>query len=74
MSKQKKQATEAGGRMIRCRGHRKLSPEENVRVVLGNLRGEQSNSELYHREGIAANLNYLEARRDPCRAPPGYIR
>ena len=52
----KKQSTEAVVREIRRRTRRKFAPEENVRIVLEGLRGEQSISELCRREGIASNL------------------
>jgi transposase len=54
----KKHSTEAAVREIRRRTRRKLAPEEKVRIVLEGLRGEQSNSELCRREGIASNLYY----------------
>jgi transposase len=59
MPRTKKQSTEAAAvREIRRRTRRKFAPEEKIRIVLEDLRGEQSISELCRREGIAANLYY----------------
>ncbi len=60
MAKKNKQSTEAAVRDIRRRTRRKFSPEEKIRIVLEGLRGDQSVSDLYRREGIASNL-YLGA-------------
>ena len=54
----KKQSTEAAVREVRRKTRRKFAPEEKVRIVLQGLRGEQGISELWRREGIAANLYY----------------
>jgi transposase len=56
MEKQKKQTSEAAVREIRRRTRRKFSLEEKIRVVLEELRGEQSVAELCRREGIPSNL------------------
>jgi transposase-like protein len=58
MTSQKKQTSEAEVREIRRRSRRIFSPEEEIRVVLEGLRGEQSVSDLCRREGIASNLYY----------------
>ena len=58
MANQKKQSSEAAIREIRRRTRRKFSPEEKIRIVLDGLRGEQSVSDLWRREGIASNLYY----------------
>ena len=46
MTKQSKQSTEAAVRDIRRRTRRKFSPKEKIRIVLEDLRGEQSVSDL----------------------------
>lgn len=43
---------------IRCQTRRQYSAEENIRIVLVGLRGEENISELYRREGIAASMYY----------------
>jgi transposase len=45
-------------RDIRRATRRQYSAEEKIRIVLEGLRGEQSITELYHKEGINQNLYY----------------
>ena len=59
MPNHKKQCTGAAAREIRRRSRRKFFPEENIRIVLDGLRGEESIADLCRREGIASNLYYL---------------
>jgi transposase len=51
VARQKNQSTESAVREIRRRTRRKFSPEERIRIVLEELRGEQSLSELCRRTG-----------------------
>ncbi len=62
MTNPKKQSTEAAVREIRRRTRRKFSPEEKIRIVLDGLRGEQSVSELYRREGSRPTSTTAGAR------------
>ena len=55
MSKERKQSTEAAVREILRPTRMKVSPEEKARIALEELRCEQSISELYRQESIAAN-------------------
>jgi transposase len=41
---------------------RKFSADEKIHIVLEGLRGEQSISEIYRRESIAANIYYKWSR------------
>jgi transposase len=43
---------------IRRETRRHFSAEEKIRIVLEGLRGEESTSELCHREGIASSQYY----------------
>lgn len=43
---------------IRRQTRRHYSAEENIRIVLEGLRGEENISELCRREGIAASMYY----------------
>ena len=45
-------------REIRRKTRRQYSAEEKIRIVLEGLRGEESISALFRREGIAPNLYY----------------
>jgi transposase len=45
-------------KQIRKATRRKFSAEEKIRIVLEGLRGEQSISQICHREGIAASVYY----------------
>jgi len=45
-------------REIRRKTRRQYSAEEKIRIVLEDLRGEESIAALYRREGIATNLYY----------------
>jgi transposase len=51
-------ATEKVVKDIRRRTRRQHSSEEEIRIVLDGLRGEDSISELCRREGIAQSLYY----------------
>jgi hypothetical protein len=42
---------------IRRQARRHFSAEDNIRIVLDGLRGEDSIAELCRKEGIAQNLN-----------------
>jgi transposase len=53
-----KDSAEKAIRDIRRKTRRKFSAEENIRIVLERLRGEESIASLCRREGIAANLYY----------------
>jgi transposase len=46
-------------REIRRKTRRKFSAEEKIRIVLEELRGEDSIAELRRREGISPNLYYI---------------
>jgi transposase len=60
--KQKSGPDKSAGRQvlkdIRRQTRRQYSAEENIRIVLEGLRGEESISELCRREGIAASMHY----------------
>ena len=43
---------------IKRKTRRKFSAEEEIRIVIEGLRGEESVAELCRREGIASNLYY----------------
>ncbi len=45
-------------RDIRRKTRKQYSAEESIRIVVAGLRGEDSISELYRREGIAVSLYY----------------
>jgi transposase len=49
-------------REIRRKTRRKYSSEEKIRIVLEDLRGEESIAELCRREGISSNLYYNWSR------------
>ncbi len=51
-------SAEKAVREIRRKTRRRLSAEENIRIVLEGLRGEESIATLCRREGIVANLYY----------------
>lgn len=54
----KKDPVEKAVRDIRRKTRRHRSSEENIRVVLSGLRGEESIAALCRREGIAESLYY----------------
>jgi transposase len=54
----KKVSNESVVKDIRRRTRKKYSSEEKIRIVIDGLRGEDSISSLYRREGIPANLYY----------------
>ena len=56
--KQAPQNAEETVRDIRRATRRQFSAEENIRIVLDGLRGEDSIAELCRKEGIAQNLYY----------------
>jgi transposase len=58
MAKDEKVSAEAVVRDIRRQTRRKYSAEEKIRIVLEELRGEESIAELCRREGINPNLYY----------------
>jgi transposase len=43
---------------IRCRTRKKYSLEEKIRIVLEEMRGEESIAELCRREGLNQNVYY----------------
>ena len=45
-------------REVRAATRRKFSAEEKIRIVLEGLRGDETISELYRREGIAPTAHY----------------
>ena len=45
-------------REIRRKTRRRYSSEEKIRIVLEGLKGEESISEIYRREGMSPNLYY----------------
>ena len=51
-------AVEKTVREIKRRTRRKFSPEDNIRIVLQGLRGEDSIAELCRREGLHQNQYY----------------
>lgn len=53
------EAVESKVREIRRKTRRKYSAEENIRIVLEGLRGEESIAEFCRRKGIAPNLYYI---------------
>ena len=55
----KKVSSESAVKDIRRRTRKKYSSEEKIRIVIDALRGEDSISNLCHREGIPINLYYL---------------
>ncbi len=54
----KKRTAEAVVKDIKRQTRRKFSAEEKIRIVLENLKGEESISEICRREGIAPTLYY----------------
>ncbi len=52
----KKESAEKAVRDVRRQTRRQFSAEENIRIVIKRLRGEESIASLCRREGIAANL------------------
>jgi len=54
----KRVSSEAVGKDIRSRTRKKYSAEKKIRIVLEGLRGEDSISSPYRREGVASNLYY----------------
>jgi len=56
---EKKESAEKAVRDIRRKTRRRFSAEEKIRIVIEGLRGEESIASLCRREGIAANLYYL---------------
>ena len=54
----KKDPVEKTVRDIRCKTRRHRSLAEKIRVVLSGLRGEESITTLWRREGIAESLYY----------------
>ena len=57
--KKKKNDPEAIVREIKRNTRRKFSSEEQIRIVLEGLRGEESITTICRREGINPNLYYL---------------
>jgi hypothetical protein len=53
-----KAPAEAVGKDIRRQTRRHFSAEDNIRIVLDGLRGEDSIAELCRKEGIAQSLYY----------------
>ncbi len=61
MKKKSDNSKDAADRMvkgIRRQTRRQYSAEENIRIVLAGLRGEESIAALCRREGIAESLYY----------------
>ena len=58
MTEKKKPGPEAIVREIKRNTRRKFSSEEKIRIVLEGLRGEESISTIWRREGINPNLYY----------------
>jgi len=58
MAEENPQSVEATVREIRRKTRKKYSAEEKLRIVLEGLRGEETISELYRREGIHQNMYY----------------
>ena len=54
----KKGSAEKTVRNIRRATRKHYSAEENIRIVLEGLRGEDSIAELCHREGLNSNVYY----------------
>jgi transposase len=54
------EAAEKAVRPIRRATRRQYSAEEKVRIVITNLRGEDSIAELCRKEGINQNLYYRQ--------------
>ena len=54
----KKVSIESVVKDIQRRTRKKYSSEEKIRIVIDGLRGEDSISSLFRREGIPANLYY----------------
>ncbi len=59
----KGQSAEKAIKEIQRKTRRRFSAEEKIRIVIEGLRGEESISELYRREGIAANLAARDFKR-----------
>ena len=60
---EKKALAEKAVREIRRKTRRRFSAEEKIRIVIEELRGEESIAALCRREGIAANLYYRWSKK-----------
>jgi transposase len=58
MKPKTKKDPESVVREIKINTRRKFKPDEKIRIVLENLKGEDSISEIFHREGIYPSVNY----------------
>ena len=61
-----KQLAEDVNRDIRRATRRHFSAEEKIRIVLDGLRGDESISEIYRREGIASLVYYVSMAERKC--------